>query len=173
MTKRDVGWLFACLFLGLALFVSVILGVTGYFSSVAYLKSQTDLTVGDSLVIACEANGTAVMSCTFDGAYLSGERLSQVVQISSLQNDVDLKVRVKSVVSGNDDNFSFVTSEHFTLDEDGCYYYDDVLASGTKITFCTALVIPSDASFVSGERYVLTFVVEALEEQYAASVWGV
>lgn len=168
MKKSNVGWIFAVIVLSILLILSLILGASGYYYSISYLSSDSDLTVGDSFSIGVNPNQASVASFTFDGSFLPGETIPQVIQINAQDLNSDVRVRVKAKIFGvaGDTEFDFVTSEHFEKAEDGYYYYDDVLHGGNKITFCTYLVLPKDADFVSKEKYILTFVVETLETKF-------
>lgn len=168
MKKSNVGWIFAVIVLSILLILSLILGTSGYYYSISYLSSDSDLTVGDSFSIGVNPNQASVASFTFDGSFLPGETIPQVIQINAQDLNSDVRVRVKAKIFGvaGDTEFDFVTSEHFEKAEDGYYYYDDVLHGGNKITFCTYLVLPKDADFVSKEKYILTFVVETLETKF-------
>lgn len=173
MTKREIALLFVSIVLGVCLAVSVILGLTGFYSSVAYLNSPSDLVVGQTVSIPVKPNQASVLSFTFDGAYIPNENIPQVVQISATDLNADVRVRVKAQVFGleSDANFSFITPSHFTLQEDGYYYYDQILKGGNKITFCTHLITPLESHFYSGEKYVISIVVETLESKYDQNIW--
>lgn len=176
MKKSSIGWLFAVIILSVLLVLSLILGFSGFFFSVSYLNSNSELTVGDNFSIAVKPNEASVASFTFGGAYLPGERIPQVVQINAQNLNSDVKVRVKAKIFGVDDDteFDFVTSEHFDRAEDGYFYYDDVLLGGNKITFCTDIIVPSDSNLVGKEKYILTFVVETLETQFDVDeIWNI
>lgn len=173
MKKEYVGWLFAVIVLSVLLAVSIFLGVTGYFSSVTYLVSHSDLVVGDNVVVHVLPNQASVFSFTFDGAYLPDETIPHTIQISASNLNADVRVRVKAVVFGLDDvtPFEFVTNEHFEKQADGYYYFDDVLTGGNKITFSNYIIMPDSNDFVSNQKYVVTFVVETLETKFDESIW--
>ncbi len=168
MKKREIAWIFVCVILLVALGVSIFLGYSGFYSAMTYLKSESDLVVGDTVAIAVNPNETSVASMTFDGSYLPNENVPQIVQISATLLDENLRVRVKGVVFGTDGEIDFVTSDHFTKNDDGYYYYDDILSGGNKATFCTALVMPDGT--ISGEKYIVTIVVETLSES-VENIW--
>lgn len=172
MTKKDVAWLFAVITLALCLVVSIILGVTGFFSSATFMHSSTDLKVGDEVSIAVKPNQASVASFTFDGAFFPGEILPQLVQINAQNLSADLRVRVKAQIFGADENFEFVTTSHFQQEQDGYYYFDDVLHGGSKITFCTHLLIPEQSEFSCNEKYILSVIVETLETKFDENVWN-
>lgn len=174
MKKGYVGWLFAVIILSVLLIISVVLGLTGYFFSVSYTNSNAELKVGDSVSISVLPNQSNVASFTFDGAFLPNEKVPHTVQINAQDLNADIRVRVKAKIFGVTEEtvFDFVTTQHFEKDPDGYYYYDEILPGGNKITFCTYLVIPEDVDFVSGEKYILSFVVETLESKFdAENIW--
>lgn len=174
MKKQNVSWLFAVIILSCLLVLSIILGVTGFFFSVSYLNSNSQLVVGDQILISVKPNQSSVVSLTFDGSFLPNETIPQVVQISAEQLDSECKVRVKAEVFGTKKKavFDFVTSEHFEKADDGYYYFDDVLKGGNKIAFCNFLVVPKEGEFQSQKKYILTFVVETLESSLnVENIW--
>lgn len=171
MTKRETALIFSVVILCILLVTSVILGVTGYFSSASYLSSNSELVVGDNVTIGVKPNETSVISMTFDGSYLPDENIPQVIQISSQDLNSDLKVRVKAQVFGTNSNFEFITTSHFQQEEDGYYYFDEDLKGGNKITFCNYVKTPKDNNFVSNEKYILTIVVETIESQFGQTIW--
>ncbi len=171
MTKREIGFLFAIIVLTILLITSVILGVTGYFSSATYLISNSELKVGDNISVGVRENQTSVLSLTFDGSYLPGETIPQIIQINSEDMNSNLKVRVKAEVFGSSSNFDFVTTSHFEKAEDGYYYYDETLQGGNKITFCNYITNPEEGDLISNEKYILTIVVETLDSDYAETIW--
>lgn len=176
MKKSSVPWLFAVLILTALLIISVVLGMTGYYFSVSYLNSNSELKVGDTVSISVLPNQSNVASFTFDGAYLPNENVPQIIQINAQDLNADVKVRVKAKIFGvtKDTEFDFITTEHFEKHDDGYYYYDDVLLGGNKITFCNYIIIPEDADFASREKYILSFVVETLESKFdSENIWGI
>ncbi len=168
MTKKDIAWLFACIILAVSLAVSIYLGYAGFYSSLTYLKSQSDLVVGNNVSVEVNPNEASVVSFTFDGSYLPNESVPQVIKINASLLDEDLLVRVKAVVFGTDYDVDFETTDHFLKNEDGYYYYDDVLSGGNIITFCNAIIMPEGT--VSGEQYILSVIVETLSED-VENIW--
>ena len=120
MKKSNVGWIFAVIVLSFLLILSLILGASGYYYSISYLNSDSDLTVGDSFSIGVNPNQASVASFTFDGSFLPGETIPQVIQINAQDLNSDVRVRVKAKIFGvvSDTEFDFVTSEHFEKYED-------------------------------------------------------
>ncbi len=173
MTKREIAFVFAIVVLSVLLVTSVILGLTGYFSSATYLSSNADIVVGDSVTIGVKPNETSVVSMTFDGSFLPDENIPQTVQISSQDLNSNLKVRVKTQVFGTDSQFEFITNSHFEQKEDGYYYFDEDLKGGNKITFCNYIKTPKDNNFVSNEKYILSIIVETLESEYGQTIWKI
>ena len=94
MNKSNVGWIFAICILAFLLVISLILGFTGYFFSISYLSSNTELKVGDNFSISVLPNSANVVSFTFDGGYLPDENIPEVVQINAQDLNADVWVRV-------------------------------------------------------------------------------
>lgn len=163
--KRNA-WIVAVVLLSVSLITSIILGFLGYYFSVAYLKSNSDLRVGEKILISASENQASVASFCFDGGFLPDEKLEQTVQIVAKNLSENMYVRAKIVVFANDEGVSFlpVLSEHFLDGEDGYFYFDNVLRGGSKITLCSALKFPSKNIFLSDEKYIATIVVETLGE---------
>ena len=162
MNRHNAGWIFATIGLSVCLIVSIALGLSGYFFSVAFSNQKTDLVVGDSVAIEVKENQAQVVSFTFDGNFLPGEIVPQVVQFSAIGTNKDVVLWVRGQIFGIDDELGIVTSDEFEY-IDGFYYGKSVLSSGGKVTFCSHLVVPEDSKFVCGEKYVLTIVVETLD----------
>ena len=174
MNKKDVAWTVCCVFLVIALLLSIVLGVMGFYSAVTYLSLDSDLIVGDFVNIPILPNQTNVVSMTFDSSFLPNENIPQTIQISGQNLNSDVKVRVKAQVFGLEDGtFDFITTEHFVLDDDGYYYYDDTLKGGNKITFCNYVITPKENPHKSGEKYILSIIVENLESKFnVKEIWN-
>lgn len=162
MNKHNAGWIFATIALGVCLIVSIVLGLNGYFFSVAFSNQKTDLVVGEGVVLGIKENQAQVVSFTFDGNFLPGEAIPQVVQICASNANKGVVLRVRGQIFGIEESLGFAVSEEFE-ERDGFYYSKNILKSGGKVAFCSHLVVPEDAKFVCGEKYVLTIVVEALD----------
>lgn len=165
MDKKDIAWLFAVIFVSVLLIVSIVLGLNGYYYSIAFTNTNAEFKVGDSVVISVKPNQCEVVSFTFDGAFLPNEKIPHVIQIKANKLDSNLKIRVKAQIFGMSEerNFDFITTNHFARGLDGYYYFDDVLQGGSKLTFSNFIVMPEDSDFRSQEKYVLSVIVETLD----------
>ena len=175
MKKESVPWLVAVISLSLILVAVFALGVSGYFFSLSHLHFDTDLNLGDSVTIAVFPNETSVASLSFDGAYLPDEKLPQNIQINAekLTSDVFIRIKSKIFCKEDDAKLEFVTSEKFSLEDDGYYYYDGTILGGDKVTFCEYIKIPADVKLDSNKKYILTIVVECLDStQDISAIWG-
>jgi hypothetical protein len=165
MNKSNIGWLFAVIGLSVLLVISLVLGISGYYFSVSFVRAKSDIQVGQSATLEAVAGQASVLSFTFDGAYLPNEKLPQRLQISAKNSEDDLLIRVKSQVFGSaaDDGLQFVTDEKFVFD--GEYYYlQEALTAGSKVLFCDYIQIPEDSNLSSKEKYILTIVVESVKD---------
>lgn len=165
MKKSSYPWLFSVIILAVLLIISLILGFTGYFFSLSTIRSSSDLTLGESICINVSPNETSVASFTFDGNYLPGEKLPQVIQIKANNLDKNLKLRVKAEVFSSDklSKFDFVTTDDFVNKNDGYFYLTGELAGGNKITFSNYVVMPENSVFKSKDKYILSIIVENLD----------
>lgn len=163
MNKQNVGWIFATVGLSICLIVSIALGLSGYFFSVSFSRQATDLVVGDNVVINAKPNQAEVVSFTFDGNFLPGEVVPQVVQISAQSGGESVVLRVRGQIFGIEDNVGFVASDNFEEDR-GFYYLKGSLQSGGKVAFCSHIKVPDNSKFVCGEKYVLSIVVETIDD---------
>lgn len=150
------------------------MGVTGFFCAFSVKEFETDLQVGQIENINIFANKTSVLSLTFDGAFLPEEKIPFTIQISAPEIEKNVVFRVKSDVFGvkKSEKIAFVTSENFTLEDDGYYYYNNVLQGGDKVTFCEKIRLPETSFFDAEKRYVFTISVETLDAELDAnSIW--
>ena len=165
MKKSSYIWLFVVIALSVLLAISVVLGLTGYYFSVSYRNFDSDLVVGESAVVPVKTNEATVISYTFDGGYLPEENIPQVIQVELKDLERDVFLRVKAAVFGGDEEFNFITTEHFIKEEDGYYYYDQVLTGGNKISFCNFIKFPLKSNFEPNRKYVLSLVFETLSSE--------
>lgn len=174
MNKSNIGWLFAVIALSILLTVSIILGINGYYFSLSFLWAKSDISVGKTATIEVLPDEASVLSFTFDGSYLPKEKLPQKIQISAKNSNKDLLVRVKSHIFGDesDSKLEFYTDDRFVFD--GQYYmFKDVLGYGGKTLFCEYIQIPEDNNLSSKEKYILSIVVETVENTPENQIkWG-
>lgn len=175
MNKSNIGWLFAVIALSILLIVSIILGVNGYFFSMSFTRLNSDIVVGEGATIEVLPEESSILSFTFDGSYLPNERIPQKLQISAKNADSDVLVRVKAKVFGGaaEEELEFETTENFDFDGE-YYYYKNVLGAGGKVLFCDYLKIPLENTLSSKEKYILTIVVESVENsEENQQKWGI
>lgn len=175
MNKTHIGWLFAVIGLSILLVVSIILGINGYYFSMSFLRAKSDISIGKTATIEVLPDEASVLSFTFDGSYLPKEKLPQKVQISAVNSDKNLLVRVKTRLFGDeaDDKMEFLTDEKFVYD--GEYYtFQEVLGGGGKVLFCDYIQIPAENNLSSKEKYILSIVVESVEDTLENELkWGI
>lgn len=173
MSKKDIAWLFSVIVLSVALIISILLGVLGFYSSMTFIASDSDLVVGDTISIGVKPNESTVASMTFDGSFLPDENIPQIIQVNGTDLSTDVYVRVKAKIFGTTQEtaFNFITTDHFEQKDDGYYYFNDILHGGNKITFCNYIVTPKEITFYSGEKYILSIVVETLDTSFDKAIW--
>ena len=172
MKEKQTGFVVAIVILSTLLVASVIMGVTGFFCSFSVQEFETDLQVGQIENINVFANKTSVVSFTLDGAFLPGEKIPFTIQISAPEIEKNVVFRVKSRIFGANEieNILFETSENFSLEDDGYYYFNNTLIGGDKVTFCEKILLPKAKFVDAGKRYVLTIFVETLDAELNTNV---
>ena len=171
--KKTYPYIFSIIILVILLALSLHLGFSGYFFSVAMYDSASDLTLGETVEVEITPNEASVLSFTLDGSYLPGEKLPQVVQIRASDEDKNMRVRVKAEIFAKENltPIDFVANENFVKATDGYFYLVDDLASGNKVTFCSYIVLPKDSELQSKEKYILSIVVENVDASLE-NIWG-
>ena len=99
--------------------------------------------------------------------FLPEERLAQVVSIKNLELDNSLYLRAKVFIYSSQnqtEEIDVVENSNWTKNEDGYYYYNELLSPLEKTTFSTFIIAPSQ-NFVtaSWKKYIVTFVFESLD----------
>ncbi len=173
LSKATYGFIFAIVALVILLAVSLYLGLSGwFFANVTSLES--DLKLGQTVNISLTGNEARVVSFTFPGSLLPGQKIDQFINITNNAED-NLHVRAKAVVfdySNGDVDIEVGISDHWTENE-GYYYFDEPLLKANKISLGSYVKLSPDKYFDSTKSYVITIVVEALAEGLDRNViWG-
>lgn len=173
INKSNFGWLFACIGLLLLLAVSIYLGVSGFYfkNNNSYVN---DLILGQSLEGSLEKNQASSISVNFSGGFVPNEKLAQIVNVKNNDDSSDLYVRAKVYVFdslNNIENIDVVENSNWFKNDDGYYYYNDLLTPQQKVNFSSFVSMGNN--FVSWKKYILTFVFETLDSQNDVELmWG-
>ena len=175
-SRENFGWIFTCFALLVLLAIAIYLGASGWFfkNDISY---TTDLELGKTVSTTITKNQANTISLTFDGSYLKGERLPQIVSITNTDNSQDIYLRAKVFVysgSGINPNMDIVETINWTYNEsDGYYYFNELLPKDSKATLCSYVII-DDNNFLTRNRYILNFVFESLSSnEDVDSFWGI
>lgn len=176
INKSNFGWIFACCTLTLLLGISIYLGVTGWFINTD-MTYTTDLELGKTIQIDVDKNMSNAASLNLDGSFLEGQSLPQTISIKGLQDEGGLYLRAKVFVYTSDNEtkkIDIVQTVNWQYDEvDGYYYFTDLLSPNDKVALCSHLLITEGTNLNTGKKYIVTFVVEAIDEGVnVVSVWG-
>ncbi len=175
--KREYyGWLFVTVLLALLLALSIYLGISGWYfkTDISY---TTDLQLGKNVQIGVKENQASSVSMNLDGSYLAGNRLPQLVSIKNLEDENSVFMRAKIFVYTGDNQtlkMDMVETVNWQFDEnDGYYYFNDVLTKQNKVALCSHVIIDENASLQTNTKYIVTIVVEALgQDQDVLKIWG-
>lgn len=174
--KKYFSWLFAVIVLSILLVISIILGVSGWYFSNEKSK-VTDFKLGSDVEIFLNKNSANSVSMDFDGAFISGEKLDQIVAIKNLDQASDIYVRAKGFVYSSANEFepiSFVTTDNWVYNaNDGYYYFKDAVPAQNKISLCSQIFLDEQYTLISSSNYIITFLVEGISIDHSVqSFWG-
>lgn len=164
--KNNFGWLFTCVGLVILLGISIYLGISGFFFQTEDTYT-TDLVLGQNIESAIRKNQATSISVNMSGGFLPEERLAQVVSIKNLELDNSLYLRAKVFIYSSQnqtEEIDVVENSNWTKNEDGYYYYNELLSPLEKANFSTFIIAPSqDFVTASWKKYIVTFVFESLD----------
>ena len=175
-SKENFGWIFISASLLILLAIAIYLGASGWFFK-NDISLTTDLELGKTVSTTIIKNQANSISLTFDGSYLSGERLPQIISIKNGDDSDSLYVRAKVFVYTGDNvnlDMDIVETINWTKNEDGYYYYNDLLNVDASSSLCSYVIVGSEGKFSSKKKYILNVVFESLSSsQDVESIWGV
>ena len=173
LSKATYGFIFAIVALVILLGISLYLGLSGWFFANT-TRLESDLVLGQTVNMTLSGSEARVVSFTFPGNLLPGQKLEQFINITNAADD-DLHVRAKAVIFDHSDGEIGVEvgiSSHWT-EHDGYYYFDEPLLKANKISLGSFIKLLPDKYYNSKKSYILTIVVEALDKDLDRSViWG-
>lgn len=167
INKDNFGWIFTSALLAFLLAMSIYMGISGF-----YFKTQpsytTDLVLGKNIQIDVSKNMSNAVSFNLDGSYLSGERLPQIISIKNTEEEDGVYLRAKIYIYTSENktlNMGLVETVNWTYNqEDGYYYFNDVLSKQDKVSLCSHVFVDEETSLQSNIKYIVTIVIEALDE---------
>lgn len=176
LCKENFGWIFISASLLILLAIAIYLGASGWFFK-NDISLTTDLELGKTVSTTITKNQANSISLTFDGSYLSGERLPQIISIKNGDDSDSLYVRAKVFVYTGDNvnlDMDIVETINWTKKQDGYYYYNDLLNVDASSSLCSYVIVGSEGKFSSKKKYILNVVFESLSSsQDVESIWGV
>ncbi len=175
-SKENFGWIFTCFALAILLAISIYLGATGWFFKTDNSYS-TDLELGKTVTANISKNQASTVSLTLDGSYLAGEKLPQIISINNIDSESDIYLRAKIYIYSGDGlnlNMDIVETSNWTYNEnDGYYYYNDLLPIENRATLCSYVII-RDENLRGRNKYILSIVFESLsKDENVESFWGI
>lgn len=177
ISKSNFGWIFTCCGLLVLLAIAIYLGASGWFfkNDISY---TTDLELGKTITTSIKKNQAQSISLTFDGSILPGERLPQIVSISNIDDSENIYVRAKVYVYNGDNvmqDMDIVETINWTYNEDdGYYYFNEILNVDTKATLCSYIIVDENSTFSGHNKYILSIVFESIAQSLdVESIWGI
>ena len=174
-SKENFGWIFTSFALALLLGLSIYLGISGWYFKTE-MSYTTDLELGKTVQFGVKQNESNAISFNLDGSYLAGERLPQLISIKNLDEENNLYLRAKIYICTGDNQtlkMNMVETVNWTYQEDGYYYFNDLLTPQNKVALCSYVFIDEDTDLLTNKKYIVTVTVESLDEsQDIAQIWS-
>ncbi len=156
--------LFSIVGLIILLGLSLYLGISGWYFSNSFTQ-QGDLILGTTVELSAKNNQASSASFSFSGGYLKNEKLSQIINVKNDSTEGKSLLRAKVLVFMSDNtvaNMGLVTNEHWALNEDGYYYYDEEVIAQSKVNLASYVVL-GEQQLCGEKKYIMTVIVEALD----------
>ena len=174
--KENFGWIFVSFSLTILLGLSIYLGISGW-----YFKTEnsytTDIQLGKTVQFGVDKNQSNAISFNLDGAYLAGERLPQIVSIKNVNEESSLYLRAKIYIYSGDNQtlkMNMVETVNWTYQEDGYYYFNDLLTPQNKIALCSYVFIDEETDLQTDTKYIVNIITESLDSnQDITQIWGI
>lgn len=174
--KYFYSWLFAVIILASLLVLSIYLGISGWYFSNDNTR-VTDFQLGSNIEIEANKNSANAVSLNFNGAFIPGEKLNQIVAIKNYEQDYEIYVRGKAYLYTSANEFqplSLITTQNWVFNEnDGYYYFKNTIPAQNKISLCSQIYLDESLILKSTENYIITFLVETLTVDHTIEAfWG-
>ena len=175
INKNNFVWIFIVSILALLLALSVYLGVSGWYFQTE--NSYTaDMQIGTNMQIDISDNMANSASINIDGAFLYNQEIPQTISVKNIGED-DIFVRAKIFIyASNSETKKIDISEtiNWFENEDGYFYFNNLLKSGEKVSLCSSIIVPEDSNLDTNKKYILTILFEGLNKnQDAETFWGI
>lgn len=176
INRENATWVFVVAVLVILLGLSIYLGASGwYFSSET--NYTTDFQIGKTVQVAVQENEAEAIALNLEGSFLPEEKLPQIIAVKNGSAEKGVFVRAKAKIEnemGENQLWLAQTSNWFYNEEDGYYYYSDLLTSQNKVSLCSYVYTDKSVLFQSSKRYMITIIFETLDEnQDVISLWGI
>ena len=176
VNKENFGWIFTTCLLAILLGLSIYLGISGWYFKTE-ISYTTDLELGKSVQFGIDKNQSNAISFNLDGSYLAGDRLPQLVSVKNINEESSLYLRAKIFIHSGDNQtlkMNMVETVNWTYQEDGYYYFIDLLTPQNKTALCSYVFIDEDTDLQTNTKYIVTIIVESLDDnQDVSQIWGI
>ena len=179
LTKKDGWFIFAIVILSLLLIVSAYLLYTNAIYKTR-IESVGQITIGTPVKIQIDGVGSFSQAVSFYGAGLPDTPVEQVGYLSVQDDAPNLVLRAKVFIHESETSPAEPLLATFTTDfekneDDGFYYYKNVLRSNVVLKFLQEVRLPdAQMDLISTELYDFIITLETLPEEVDyLSIWNV
>ncbi len=165
--KNNFIWIFSSAILAILLAVSIYLGISGWYFKTDF-SYTTDLILGKTISTTIKKNQAQGISFNIDGSYLSGQKLPQIVSIKNEEEIDEIYLRAKVYIYSGDNktlNVNVEPTVNWNKNEiDGYYYFNNLLPSSEKVTFCSNIVLDENENYKTDTKYIVSIIFESLSK---------
>ena len=175
INKGNAGFIFVIVLLVVCLGLSIYLGISGwYFYNDG--NYTTDLQLGKTIQTSIKKNESAAISLNIAGSFLPGEEIPQIIAVKNIGED-NVFLRAKAFITDGNNDLSLIklmlNDKWIYREEDGYFYYNELLTSQNKSTLCTQIVMPDKLILQTTKKYMASVVFECIDsEQNPIQLWG-
>ena len=175
INKNNYIWIFICSILTFLLILSVYLVLSGWYFQTENTYS-TDMEIGTNIQVDISSNMANSASVNFDGTFLYNQKIPQTISIKNTGEE-DIYVRSKIFIHSSNNETKKIDIEetvNWLSNEDGYFYFNNLLKSGEKVSLCSSIIVPEDSNLNTNKKYILTVMFEGLSQnQDVEAFWGI
>ena len=123
--------------------------------------------LGEEQTISINGQGAYVASCNFSGSLVVGAEIKQTINVVATNITSPLFLRAKALVCGFEEKSATMFGySNWVLAKDGYLYYNQSINAYNKVGVCNTVTLNVQMDIKSSENYIVTFVVEASENNW-------
>ncbi len=174
VNKFNAVWIFLCVVLVILLTISIYLGISGWYYKTDF-SYTIDMKLGETKLIDLQKNSASAISFNLEGGFLEEDNLSQIINLIN-SSEEKLYIRAKAFICDKNNNskeLGINENINWTYNDDGYYYFNDLISPNEKINFCSNIFFKKDSNLNTNTKYMVIVLVETLSSnQSIQQIWN-